>query len=136
MGLHRTARGQLGGLLDAARQTLGQFRVVLHATDPGVVHEHVEAAVALRDLGKHARHRAGVRDVRHDRLAVEFGGGLLDRDRVQVVQDHPRAFVAEAPADRGTEPARRARDQTELAIQSLHAGPSQVVDPYSRAKRC
>ena len=93
--------------------------------DPGVVIADVEAPEALDRLVEERPHRLVVRYVRADerRLAAR---ALDERDRlgpgglVDVVHHDPRALLGKEGSCGSPEPAARAGDEADLAVQERH----------------
>jgi hypothetical protein len=90
-----------------------QHRGVVGRADPRVVEEDVDAAELVLRPGVHVPDLVGVRDVGLDRQVAL-------RPRVEVDADDARALSLEQPGGPGADPARRAGDHADLAVEPPH----------------
>jgi len=96
------------------------------AGDPGVVHQHVQAAQSLDRRGHQILHVRGRRHVRSHsdrRTAVGVEPVCRRRNRalVQVGQDDRRSLAHEQLGHRQAEPSPRSGDHRALARQAAHS---------------
>ena len=114
--------------LDARVQDGG----VVGRRDPGVVVEHVDAAVALRRRVHHRLHALLLGDVDLLREGVAArGDGLLGCCEVHVRSADARAFLAEQDRGLAAHPAAGARDHADLSVEASHA---LLSPPWSRRR--
>ncbi len=104
--------------VDAAELFQRHILAIGHLDDAGIVHENIEPAEAVRDLGRHAQPCRLVGDVQRqgDRAVADPVGHRLRGGQRDVRDDHGRAFPRQYDAIGGAKPRCAARDQRDLAF--------------------